>query len=294
MWVCRTGCAEFLIRSQSRERYADKVHKVVACKCHGESKRAYKYRNFENVYAETVQNLHQNSEKHQAREDNKTRICGNPCFHLRCHKREVLCAFEEHKVYYGSGGNAAENADFPLQVALIIKGEYDSRDKLNECAKEKRHCHGKEYAYYHGKGFLRIQQISHVHHTLTGRNLHECHGKCRSEEFENHRYCGGCGQAERIKYVKQNNIYNHHCHKNAHKVIDIEVFRTENAVAYHVHHSVTHHRTDKYTYCRYNYDVLEFCRFCSYCRVKKVHCIVAHSHHQVETCQQKQEYYYSD
>ena len=65
-----------------------------------------------------------------------------------------------------------------------------------------------------------------------------------------------------------------------------------NAVTRHIHHAGTHHCTDNHAHRGNNHHRFELCHLGTDGRIEEVYRIIAHSHKQVEHCQNEQERHY--
>ena len=159
---------------------------------------------------------------------------------------------------------------------------------MHQHTEEEGNGYGKENTHDDGQGFVRIDEVAEAQR-VTAMHLDERQGECSAQQFEYHGYGGGCRHPHCVEYVQQHYVGQHDGQQDTHDFSKIEMLRLVDAMPGDVHHAVGQGSADKDADARYKQYGFERCCFGSDSRLKKVYCIIADTHDEVENREDEQE-----
>ena len=197
-------------------------------------------------------------------------------------------ALEHGKVYYAGQRHAAPQRTHAAEGAVIAEREQQARDEHQYLSRDEGYGDRQQYGGYDSHGLARVDICRQIGQRsfVAAPYRRQGDGHSRAEQSEDQRYGSRGGQAERVEYVKKNDVAQHHAQKQSHDLLEGKLRRIEHAVARHLHHAARrHHAEQDAQRCHREYHAARS-GLRAECRVEKVDRIVGYAHDDSENRQQ--------
>ena len=172
-----------VIRVKSGEWHADKVHKVVTRKRHGEGKRTNKYHDLEDIHPKSIENLHHYSRDGKRSHNQHLHISVYPLPRIVRDIGRLAQPFQQDEVGQYSEGNTAEHARGIARMTFVIECEDYARQPHYDDAEEEGDSHRHEDGDNHAQCLVGVEQVGKRKRRV-GKDLHRSEHKRTAEQLE--------------------------------------------------------------------------------------------------------------
>ena len=281
-----------LIGIQSGKGHTHEVDQVISSESHCQGKCAGQHHSLHHVQPYEAQYRHHQAHEQGAATQDEPRVVVDESVQLWSHQSGTLQSAHQHEPRDTGDGYTAEDA--VLHVRTAVEREYHTCQPLRDEAQHKGDGHTQEDTHDDAHGLLGIDEVAQGEQMAgrVGGSLHDLdqgESERSSQQLKHHTDGSGCGHTQTVEHIQQQHIGKHDGHEDAHHIIKGEKLGRHDAVAGHIEHAVAQRGACKHAYRGDDDNRAEACNLGSDGRIEEVHCIVAHTHHQVKYGQDDEE-----